>query len=920
MEVEEQSDTKLSSEELHRHSAPEKLLTSHLQLLQFNSDGMPLEPISSHHPAGEEQDAADNHLHAPSTKWDGSRCSTPGSVFLEGDGDESCDRLDGMCVNGGPPSSVQHHRPWGRSVSVPVDPSGTQGKPSSDQILESDFEPLSAAASVDTLLEEQRAEDRGIGGGKKEEENVEGEATMKKLTPSRNHRRNRRRNERFATNLRNEIQRKKATLQRSCGPGGLLCSGETVPEEEGPDLHHEQEDPDVPAQERSSKVAFASPVMHEDSNTSRSVQVLDPVLPSFGVGIRVVEEPAPAGKARRWRWTPENKLQPEPEQDRRCRVPDERVSGVTGSRHGVCTYTSSSASSTTSSHSRTSSCSRMEDTDILPFADRMKFFEETSKSISGSNVPSLSSRRQKKPKNHPEHQGGELGPNPTQRRYSYQGALPQESSLLSDTMESRRQSVSTSRERQREKEMEREREREERAREREREERLRERQREDRLRERERQQEKERQERELELEKARQRGMQRERDREERMRQWERERERELELEREKEMERLQREREEELQRDREREEVAQLSSRQEFRGKENHQENFQHNFQLQPRAFSQSPAPRSAFHPVCPPSQCFENQQPLQQGHTSRSYTPTETHPARKQDTTTLNRKFSLTERDYPGWRRESRPPESVPQPQQLHHAPCGPGDLDSSNGFSFPPPPAPLGLRGRAMSENDLRFDSSHRWSPSVCVGTNQTLREVEEGAGGEAASTFRQSRKKTPPPPRPPPPKWEQFHRRRASHHTLFSSTAPPSIPPSVNTARDTMRLTSLLRRRPGRDGRSDLWPRPRERGRGTCRARMGRRWRRRRRRRKRRWYRLYLHHRRDTSRSSEVHDHERTTEKQQHNVRPGAEWERSPSPRAPSESARPPGGENGVPPPESYFAIDYERQQQQESSSV
>nr|XP_019960558.1 PREDICTED: protein Shroom4 isoform X1 [Paralichthys olivaceus] len=1030
VEVQEQSDTKNSSTGLHRHSAPEKLLATQLQLLQFNSSSSSSEPYtpsippdqllppcssqwsqSSHQPVREDQDAAHNHLHASSNKWEGSRCSTPGSVFLEGDDGESCDRLDGMCVNGGSPSSVQHHHPWGRSMSVPGDPSGssTRGKLSSDQILESDFEPLSAAASMDTLLEEQRALDRGIDGGKKEE-NVEGEATMKKLNTSRNHRRNRRRSERFATNLRNEIQRKKAQLQRSRGPGGLLCSGETVQEEEGPDLHEEQEDPEVPAQERSTTVALASSVIHQDvrttapveksntsneplhdalqtqsaaytesTNMSRSVQILDPVLPSFGVGIRVVEEPAPAGKARRWRWTPEHKLQPEPEPepDRRCRVLDERVLGVTGSRHGVCTYTSSS----TSSHSRTSSCSRMEETDILPFADRMKFFEETSKGISGSSVSSLSSRRQRKPSNCPEHQGGELSLHPTQRRYSYQGALPQESSLLSNSMDTRRQSVSTSRERQKEKAMEQAREREERAREREREERLR---------ERERQQEKERQERELEMERSRQRGMQREREREERMRQWERERERELELEREKEMDRarLQKERERELQRERE---VVQLSSHQEFHGKDNHQD-FQLNFQLKPDAFSQSqaqnPAPRSAFYPVCTTSQSPENQQPLQLGYTARSYTPTETYPARKQETTKLNRKYSLSERDYPSWRRESRPAESIAQPQQqLHHGRWGPRDVDSSNGYSFPPPPAPLALRGRAMSENDLRFDSNQRWSPSICVATSQTLSEVEEGVcgvrEGEAASTARQSRKKTPPPPRPPPPKWEQFHRRRASHHTLFSSSssAPHSIPPPINTAEGHFSSHSSSYLPPPETSRQRSYSLPPERQEVTegcpccsChqtqtqghpiphatsnqlqaqfhdrsftvtppspmfsrrafrpvappqREREGN------------LRRLYSGEQEEeevvsslpspqtdtsVSSSSEVYvdhspDNERTTAKplkQQQHVRPGAEWERSPSPRVHSETALPPGVENGVSPSESYFAIDYERQQQQ-----
>lgn len=81
--------------------------------------------------------------------------------------------------------------------------------------------------------------------------------------------------------------------------------------------------------------------------------------------------------------------------------------------------------------------------------------------------------------------------------------------------------------------------------------------------------------------------------------------------------------------------------------------------------------------------------------------------------------------------------------------------------------------------MSENDLRFDSSSRWSSTVSVAASQTLSEVEEGTGDvrgrDAARAAKSNRKKTPPPPRPPPPNWEQFHRRRASHHTLFSSSS-------------------------------------------------------------------------------------------------------------------------------------------------
>ncbi|KAK5848215.1 hypothetical protein PBY51_005848 [Eleginops maclovinus] len=995
MEAQEQSrithsQTKHSSTGLHRHSAPAKLLATQLQLLESDGDGSSLEPhnpsitsdpslsssssqwsYSSLQPTREDPDPSHN---GPSNKWGGSRCSTPGSVFLEDDEER-------LGLNGGPVTTVEHHHPWRRSVSVPGDPTGlsVQGRLSSDQILETDFQPLNAAASMDTLLEEHRAVDRGgiI------EESPAGETDMRRSPASRNHRRNRRRNERFATNLRNEIQRKKAQLQRSRGPGGLLCSGETVKEEEGPDLNEEGADPDPPVQERITKVAFASPVSpldssttspaerantssknrddlqstsdNQDSNLSRSVQILDPGVPNFGVGVRVVEEPAPAGKARRWRWTPEHKLQPEPESDRWCGALSKEPLGVTGSRHGVCAFTSSSSSS--SSYTRSSSFSRKDESDILPFADRMKFFEETSKSISGLN---MSSRRQKKTLQQSEQQGGELGQHPTQRRYSYQGGLLQESDPLTNTVEARRLSMSTSRERQKEKE----REREERAREREREERLRER-------------ERERKEWVLQMERARLKEIQQEREREERVRQWEREREleREKEMERAGEQERLKKEREEELRREKER-------GDQEFYGIKDRNQDFQH----KPQAFSHSPnqnhVPRSAFHPVNTPPQPTESQQPLHPGYSARSYTP-KMYPARQQETAKLNRKYSLTERDYSSWRRESRPPESNSQHHQGQWS-HRPADGDDRNGYSFPPPSAPLSLRGRAMSENDLRFDSSHRWSPSISVATSQTLSEVEEGGGGvtggEAANTARMNRKKTPPPPRPPPPKWEQFHRRRASHHALFS-TSPQSIPPSLDTphssscipppAADTSRQRSYSLP-PQRQEVSDGCPRcscsktqssnqnqaqtpehafshapsnqvpPQDRTFAVAPPSPMF---------SRRGFRPvappqaerdqrggYGQQEREEvisslpppplppkessmNRVSEAiisPEEDRVTVKplkQHSNIRPGAEWERTPSPRVHSDSITlPPVIENGlVSPPESYLSVDYEQQQ-------
>lgn len=658
------SQNRHSSTLLHRHSAPEKLLATQLQLLEFKSDSSLLEPYIqsnpkdcslssgsspwSHsfvQPVGEGLEASHNHLDAHANKWESSRCSTPGSVFSDGNNDIgiSSDRLEVMAVNGECLPSNEHQHSWGRSVSAPGERTemSAHGELTSDQTIERDFEPLSSAASIDTLLEEQKTMDKEKGVKKV------GEETNKRTNSSRNHLRNRRRSERFATNLRNEIQRKKAQLQRGCGPGGLLCSGQTVKEEEGPEVNEEWVDPNprsMNAQEWKTAVTYASPVSlqvanttapvekshissksshdvlqtqsqrtvyTENTNRSRSVQILDPGVRSFGVGIRVVEEPAPAGKARRWRWTPEHKLQPEPE-------PDQHYGVVTGSRHGVCAFTSSS-------HSRSSSCSRIEESDILPFADRMKFFEETSKGMPASIVPSLSSHRQKKPHHQPGIQGRDLSQqHPTQRRYSYQGGIHQESSLLPNTMETRRLSVSTSRDRLTEKERE-AREKEERARETEK-----------RLREMERQQEMEKQEMEVELKRLRE--IQLEREREERVRQWEKERERELVLEREKEMERsreidcIRKEREKLLEREREKpKDDSQFRSHQEcYGGSGITERNFQekdnfHSLQPKPQALSHIQVSQSAFHPIATPSQPPEYQKPPHQGYTVRSYTPTE-------------------------------------------------------------------------------------------------------------------------------------------------------------------------------------------------------------------------------------------------------------------------------------------------------
>lgn len=517
---------------MHRNSAPEKLLASQLHMMELsnnNNEHSTSPPSQWPHPVHPGEDLREDSPDvAAQGKWSGSRCSTPGSLTTSEIEDQRID--EEPFDSGQSPSPIQHS--WGRSVSVPNEPArnGFSGSaPSTDtEILERDFGPISAAASMDTLLEE----DHERGGGRDDDE-VSKPPQKRQFRSSKS----RRRSERFATNLRNEIQRKKAQLQKNKGPGGLPCAEDTVEEEDGGNLHLVEEEPpeihqpraetkssnhtsfqntpvvppkprrtpsDLILQPNPDKSCGINSVKHsktktEDTQVSQhDIQCMPSTEMTRPVCVHVVEEVAPAGKARRWRWTPENKLQPEIElaekKSGEGRGPSSWKPGTTRGRVG-----SSSGRS-----------SRTEDCDIPPFADRRKFFEETIRNLSQSvtNLASLTSRHHR-----PERQGRKddaASPDPHQpvtdlgrRRFSYQGGV--HDGTLMGSLETRRQYSSAQQERDREKErmMEKERERErvrEQERERERERRKKE---QERLREQERLQAWEKEQREKEQERER---------------------------------------------------------------------------------------------------------------------------------------------------------------------------------------------------------------------------------------------------------------------------------------------------------------------------------------------------------------------------------------------------------------------------------
>ncbi|KAL7880263.1 hypothetical protein SRHO_G00025170 [Serrasalmus rhombeus] len=759
---------------MHRHSAPEKLLASQLRMMEVSSDNSEhsISPSSqwshSMHPRVDLRENSPDV--AAQGKWEGSRCSTPGSLTtseveeqrVEEEPFNSCQSL----------SPIQHS--WGRSVSVPGEPvrNGFSGSGSSidSELQERDFGPISAATSMDTLLEEEQERGRG----------KEDEADVSKPPQKRHFRssKSRRRSERFATNLRNEIQRKKAQLQKSKGPGGVLCGGDTVEEEDGANLDMEEESRSESAEIHQPRAqtqspnhtgyqntAFApsqprktasdptfqhdpdrfcgiNPVEHSKTRTenievSQQIQGIPSTEATRPVCVPVVEEVAPAGKARRWRWTPENKLQPEME-------PSEKKSneGTLQSSWKLGT----TRGRVSSSNGRSS---RTEDCDIPPFADRRKFFEETIRNLSQSvtNLSSLTSRRQR-----PEKQGRkddppspdphESVPDLGRRRFSYQGGVHDGASM--NSYETKRQFVSAQQERDREREKMVERERE----------------------------------REREQERLREQQRLQEQERIEAWKKKKQEREREKETEREQSMQQMERK----WETDRDLTYAGHDLSNSIMPPSLPHSAHLKQ--PLQPQNLISTSSHQDSSHKTSPDIQkpCSAFRPVKSHQHQSdhycrhpeyqaRSCTPTEAYPVRELEQTKLNRKFSLTERDYAQRRRDFRPAEvgvclgfqgQWNRPRVRH---------------SEDQPFKSSQLRNRAMSENDLRVETlciqSH-----ISTNANATrIRELDENV----TSFDEAKKKKGPPPPRPPPPKWGQFHKRRASHHNLFSS--PPASSPQT-----------------------------------------------------------------------------------------------------------------------------------------
>ncbi|XP_030823341.1 protein Shroom4 isoform X6 [Camarhynchus parvulus] len=160
----------------------------------------------------------------------------------------------------------------------------------------------------------------------------------------------RRRSDRFATSLRNEIQWRKAQLQKSRGPGAPPPGEEPVEETEEPP------EGSVLAERHPAPPECLSPAPSEESrNSGRSADQGIPTPDPAPKGPLSPEQMVPRARGR-WHWSPENKLQPQHSPSH---------SELEGYSQGPAACSSPPRGS--------------DEAVLLPFADRRRFFEESSR-------------------------------------------------------------------------------------------------------------------------------------------------------------------------------------------------------------------------------------------------------------------------------------------------------------------------------------------------------------------------------------------------------------------------------------------------------------------------------------------------------------------------------------------------------------
>ncbi|KAK2488951.1 hypothetical protein MC885_007918, partial [Smutsia gigantea] len=390
----------------HRHSAPEQLLASHLQRMHLDirgSKGMELptgqdghewtlSPLHSSHTGKKSPFSPAGGTQPQPSK--GRKTKSVDDRPLDSGKQSSSSSLHGEADGHPPERSFQDADIPSRAGSE----LGSQ-QPSASGSLVQQTRDCSATTKVAGSMEgikegDSEPKECGWVGGRRN-----GGTRGRSIQ-------NRRKSERFATNLRNEIQRRKAQLQKSKSPLSQLCDTKE-PVEETEEL---LESPAPPAynssllssckkspsprdklfnksmilRARSSECLSQAPENHE-SRTSLEEQISlgwRPGQPSLGLNSWwKASDPSSSDSEKtnvhhgvhggHRKWSPEHNLQPH------------------------VALAMESPSNPGDHKELKASTAPGEEAILLPFADRRKFFEESSKSLSTSHLPGLTTHSNK---------------------------------------------------------------------------------------------------------------------------------------------------------------------------------------------------------------------------------------------------------------------------------------------------------------------------------------------------------------------------------------------------------------------------------------------------------------------------------------------------------------------------------------------
>ncbi|KAG8521166.1 Protein Shroom4 [Galemys pyrenaicus] len=389
----------------HRHSAPEQLLASHLQRVHLETmDGKGLE-----FPFG--QDGHEWTLSPLHSSHTGKKSPCPPARGMQDqpNKERKSRPVDDRPLGSGhlSPGSSPHGKADGHPPERGfLDPStasragselASQQPSTSGSLVQQtrNCSSMTKVAGGIEATEEGNDEPKGYGqvGGKRN-----GGTRGRSIQ-------NRRKSERFATNLRNEIQWRKAQLQKSKNP--LLCdTKEPVEETEEP-----PESPPLSASNSSLLSSYKKPPSPRDKAFNKSVILRarsseclshTPEIhePRTGLGGRIspAQNPGQTSLGLNSWWKASDPPTSDSEKTNVHR-------GVRGGHWGwspehnlqshVAVATEGPSSPGGNKESKASMAQAGEEAILLPFADRRKFFEESSRSLSTSHLPGLTTHNNK---------------------------------------------------------------------------------------------------------------------------------------------------------------------------------------------------------------------------------------------------------------------------------------------------------------------------------------------------------------------------------------------------------------------------------------------------------------------------------------------------------------------------------------------